>query len=40
MKTSKTKQHTRHVHAEYMANSFLTIFLLLLVMFISAMTLI
>jgi hypothetical protein len=38
MRTSKTKQ-PRHVHAEYMTNSFLTIFLLLLVMFISALSL-
>lgn len=39
MKTSKAKQ-TRHVHAEYMTNSALTIFLMLLVMFISALSLI
>jgi len=38
MKTSKSKQ-TRHVHAEYLTNSFVTIFVLLLVMFLSAISL-
>jgi hypothetical protein len=37
MRTSKRKQ-TRHVHAEYIANSFITIFLLLVVLFITAMS--